>query len=80
MCAYEMDVPQTTGAGVFVSAPGGDFDSVSGNLVAKPGGGCVSQPVRSILYMCFGFGAHPLLSECLFCSMTSWSAQVFQRL
>lgn len=30
----------TTGAGVFVSAPGGDVDSVSNNIVAKPGGGC----------------------------------------
>lgn len=38
---------QTTGAGVFVSAPGGDFDSVSGNIVAKPGGGCVSFDRRT---------------------------------
>jgi kexin len=30
----------STGAAVFVTAPGGDYDSVSGNIVAKPGGGC----------------------------------------
>ncbi|CAB9496298.1 Furin-like protease 1, isoform 1 [Seminavis robusta] len=30
----------TTGAAVLISAPGGDYESISGNLVAKPGGGC----------------------------------------
>ena len=32
----------TTGASVFISAPGGDEESISNNIVAKPGGGCVS--------------------------------------
>ena len=39
---------QTTGAAVFISAPGGDFESASGNIVAKPGGGCVSQRTTSL--------------------------------
>lgn len=30
----------TTGASVFLSAPGGDIDSVSNNIVARRGGGC----------------------------------------
>ena len=30
----------TAGSSVFLSAPGGDFEDVSGNIVAKPMGGC----------------------------------------
>ena len=30
----------STGSSVFIAAPGGDFESVSNNIVAKPGGGC----------------------------------------
>lgn len=30
----------TTGAAVFLTAPGGDVESLSNNIVAKPGGGC----------------------------------------
>jgi len=32
----------TTGAAIFVAAPGGDDEAITNNVVAKPGGGCVS--------------------------------------
>jgi hypothetical protein len=32
----------TTGAAIFIAGPGGDKESLANNIVAKPGGGCVS--------------------------------------
>lgn len=39
----------TPGAANFVAAPGGDGESISNNIVANVGGGCVSTTEGSVL-------------------------------